>query len=292
MTAVAASLSRARLTSVGRSLFGVALLGLGLEHFIFLDFVTGRAQDWPSGVPGKMVWVYASGAMIALTGLTILVGRRGRSAALGVGLMVFVWGFLRHLPIVAADSLLGGSWTRAGKALAIFGGCFAIAATLPPLSGETNWRRYANANDLLVLLGRIGLGSFLVVAGMQHFKFTVFAASLIPAWFPGDALWWVRFAGVALIAGGLGLLVPRTAALAGLLSGLMIFSWFWIVHLPRTFLSVSDGIALFEALAVSGIALVIAGHERRPAPTARGAMTFPAQNLSASDETRNEALRP
>lgn len=43
------------------------------------------------------------------------------------------------------------------------------------------------------------------------------------------------------------------------MAGLMVFSWFWIVHVPRTFVSVSDGIAVFEALAVSGIGLVIAG---------------------------------
>jgi hypothetical protein len=50
-----------------------------------------------------------------------------------------------------------------------------------------------------------------------------------------------------------------SATLAGLLAGLMIFSWFWIVHLPRVRTSVSDGIALFEALMFSGIALVVAG---------------------------------
>jgi hypothetical protein len=40
----------------------------------------------------------------------------------------------------------------------------------------------------------------------------------------------------------------------------MVFSWFWIVHIPRTLFSVSDGIAVFEALAVSGLAFVLAGY--------------------------------
>jgi hypothetical protein len=73
---------------------------------------------------------------------------------------------------------------------------------------------------------------------------------------------------VALIAGGAGLVVPQTARLAALLSGIMVFSWFWIVHIPRTFTSVSDGIAVFEALAVSGLAFVLAAHRttRRDAP--------------------------
>ena len=94
---------------------------------------------------------------------------------------------------------------------------------------------------------------------MQHFKFLAFVATLIPVWFPGNAVLWSQFAGVALLVCGVGLLFSRTAALAGLLTGLMIFSWFWIVHLPRVTTSVSDGIAIFEALAFSGIALVVAG---------------------------------
>jgi uncharacterized membrane protein YphA (DoxX/SURF4 family) len=101
--------------------------------------------------------------------------------------------------------------------------------------------------------------------------FTAFVASLIPGWFPGNAVFWTYFAGVALIAGGIGLFIPLTARLAALLSGLMVFSWFWIVHIPRTLLSVSDGIAVFEALAVSGIAFVIAGYVGEAERSGRGA---------------------
>ena len=255
----------APLISVGRTFFALALLGLGAEHFIYGEFVTGRAPAWPDGLPGKLVWVYGSGVVIMLAGLAILVRRWGRPAALGVGVLIVTWALLRHLPIVAADSLLAGSWTRAGKALTIFGGSFAVAATLPPVVGATaqHWRRFVNPTDSFVRLGQYSLASFLILAGMQHFKFLEFVVTLMPGWIPGRASWWSQAAGVALIAGGLGLLFRRTAAVAGLLIGLMIFSWFWIVHLPRVHMSVSDGIALFEALAVSGIALVVAGARAR-----------------------------
>jgi hypothetical protein len=96
--------------------------------------------------------------------------------------------------------------------------------------------------------------------GIQHFLFTGFVASLIPGWFPGNAISWTYFAGVALIAGGIGQFNRHTAGLAALLSGWMVFSWFWIVHIPRTFVGVSDSIAVFEALAVSGVAFVLAGY--------------------------------
>jgi uncharacterized membrane protein len=260
------------LVAIGRAFFAIGLLGLGVEHFVFQEFVTGRAPAWPDGVPGKLLWVNGSGVLVILAGLVLVMRRWGREAMLGLALMVFVWALLRHLPIVAADALLAGSWTRAGKALTFIGGALAVAGTLPLIPGVTGGalRRHANATEPFVRLGGICLGCFLILAGMQHFKFTAFVASLIPTWFPGNATWWTWFAGVALIAGGVGLLVRRSAALAGLMTGLMLFSWFWIVHVPRTLTSVSDGIAVFEALAFSGIALIVAGALSPPnAVTAR-----------------------
>lgn len=240
------------LIPVGRLFFALALLGMGIEHFVFQDFVTGRAPSWPASLPGKTIWAYGSGAAIIAASLGLLARRKARPLVMLAGVLILLWALLRHIPVVASDSLFAGSWTRAGKALMLFGGAFAVAGTLPAERG-------GRLNDNYITLGRICLGVFLFITGVQHFIFTEFVASLIPEWFPGNAIWWTRFAGVALLAGGLGLLVPATAAPAGLLSGLMVFSWFWIVHIPRTFASVSDGIAVFEALAVSGIAFVIAG---------------------------------
>lgn len=250
------------LQSFGRTCFALALLGLGAEHFVFRSFVTGRAPEWPAAVPGKLIWVFASGALVIAAGLAILAKRYARPAALAVGLLVFFWALLRHLPIVAGDAILAGSWTRAGKALALFGGSFAVAATLPPVGGAGALARFANGTEGFVRLGRMALGIFLLDSGIQHFMYTPFVASLIPAWFPGDPVLWARLAGVALIAGGAGLMVRRTAELAALLSGLMVFSWVWIVHVPRLLTSVSDGIAVFEAPAMAGIAFVIAGYLR------------------------------
>lgn len=250
-----------RLIPFGRTLFALALIGLGVEHFALGDFVTGRAPAWPEWLPGQSVGAKVSGAATIAAAVAILVGRRARLAALLLGSLVFVWALLRHIPVVAGDSLLGPTWTGAGKALTLFGGAFAIAGTRPSeeLFEGTELGGFLNGSDGLIVLGRICLGTFLVITGIQHFMFTPFVASLIPTWFPGDAVFWTYFAGVALIAGGVGLFVPPTAWLAALLAGAMVFSWIWIVHLPRTLASVSDSIAIFEAPAVAGIAFVIAG---------------------------------
>ena len=246
------------LVAIGRTFFAIALLGLGVEHIDFQQFVVGRAPAWPEGVAVQQVWMTASGSLVILAGVSIVMRRWGRQVLLVLACVVFVWALLRHLPIVAGDALLGGSWTRLGKAVSFVGGSLAVAGTLSPVAaGMLN--RYANATTSFVRFGGICLGIFLFVSGMQHFKFTPFVITLIPSWFPGDHTRWAQFAGVALMAGGLGLLFRRTMVPAALLVGLMLFSWVWIVHLPRTFVSISDAIALFEAIAFSGIALLISG---------------------------------
>ena len=46
-------------------------------------------------------------------------------------------------------------------------------------------------------------------------------------------------------------------------TGVMVFAWVWIVHVPRVHVGVSDQIAVFEAPAIAGIALMIAGWRYR-----------------------------
>lgn len=250
-----------RLVSVGQTFFAIGLIGLGIDHFIFEQFVTGRAPPWPEAVPGRLVWAYSTGVVFVAVGIIVLTRKYGRVAAITAAALVFLWALLRHVAVVAGSAPLSAAWTQAGKALVLTGGTLSIAAMLPPVKRPRSplLAAIVNAEREFVVAGRLCLGLFLILTGVQHFLYTEFVASLIPGWFPGDAIRWTQAAGVALLAGGIGLLIPRTARLAALLSGLMVFSWFWIVHIPRALTSVSDGIAVFEALAFSGILLAIAG---------------------------------
>jgi uncharacterized membrane protein len=245
-----------RLISVGRVFFAVALVGLGAEHFIYQDFIVGRSPQWPEALPGKLIWAYATGTIFILIGLAVILDKKARPALLAASALILVWAFFRHIPVVISGPLLGGEWTGAGKALTFFGGTLAIASTFT----KENIPTVLNEQDHWFLVaGRLSLGTFMTISGIQHFMYLPFVASLIPSWFPGNPIFWSKLGGVALIAGGIGLFIPRTAQFAAALSGLMIFLWFWIIHVPRVTVSVSDNIAVFEALAVAGIALVLAG---------------------------------
>jgi uncharacterized membrane protein len=179
--------------------------------------------------------------------------------------MIFVWALLRHLPVAAADQFMGGAWTNMGKALVMVGGLCAVAASLPEENGSRSGKlsAFVNSTAGFIYLGRFCLGCFMIQSGIQHFKFIEFVATLVPGWIPG-AFFWSYFAGVALIAGGAGLLFPPTARLAAALSGLMIFLWVVMLHIPRAVAAPADQLrnewtAVFEALAFSGLAFILAG---------------------------------
>lgn len=249
------------LIPAGRILFAVSMAGLGLEHFYFQEFVTGRAPPWPESLPGGLVWAYLTGIVIVATGGMILFGKRGRHAAIVLGALIFFWAVLRHIPVVIASDVFSPDWTRAVKALAFFGGALAVAATFPK---ENSASRSALSKLLVrdaafILTGTICLAVFMINNGIQHFIYMEFVASLIPSWFPGDPVFWTCFSAIALFAGALGMLYRPTAYAAALLTGIMVFAWVWIVHVPRTLASVSDNIAVFEAPAIAGIAFVLAG---------------------------------
>jgi len=236
------------LARLGRVFFGISLIAFGVQQFLWGDFVAGRAPAFPAMWPGRVAWACVSGAVLVLCGAAIVAGRWLRAAGLTVAGLIFVWAFLRNIPVALADRIYGGAWTALGKGLALTGGGLAVAG-LP----RRPWLHVA----------RVFLGAFLISSGIQHFLFVPFVATLVPAWV-GAARFWTYFAGVALIAGGLGLIVPWTARLAGSLSGLMIFLWFVMLHVPRALAAAdaasrrNEWTAVFEALAMSGIALVLA----------------------------------
>jgi uncharacterized membrane protein len=255
-----------KLVVVGRSFFGLALIAFGCQHFIYGDFIPGRAPAWPVSVPGQLVWAYCSGALLVLSGAAIVAGKKARAAAILSGVMIFIWALLRHIPEVAADPH-GIVLTNTGKALALFGGAFAVAGSLSEGTGnDGGFMRIINSQAGFIYLGRICLAAFLILCGFQHFIYAEFVVMLVPAWIPGH-LFWTYFSGVALIAGGLGLLLPQTVSAAAALSGLMIFLWVLLLHIPRAIAAApaqsrNEWIAVFEALAISGFALVLAGRIR------------------------------
>ena len=239
------------ITSVARSCFAMAMVAFGIQHLAYGEFVTRVVPKLPAGIPWHSFWAYGTGIALIAAGLAIFFRKQARLASLLLGSLILLSFLVFYLPLVLASPPLSGLWTNAGKALALSGGAFLVAETV----------RGTNTGSLrLILLGRFFLSAFLILAGVQHFLFASFVANLVPRWIPGH-LFWTYFAGVALIAGGVGMLIPKVRRLAALLSGIMIFLWVMLLHIPRALAAPRDSnetTAVFEALAISGTAFLVA----------------------------------
>jgi uncharacterized membrane protein len=114
-------------------------------------------------------------------------------------------------------------------------------------------------------LGPLFLALFLILGGIQHFVYLDFVTKLVPSWIPGPRLW-VYFTGLALIAGGVGILVPKTSRLAATMTGIMILLWVLLLHIPRALAdphAAGEISGVFEALALSGVAFILDGCRNR-----------------------------
>ena len=152
-----------------------------------------------------------------------------------------------------------GDWENASKELAFAGGAFAIAGCFAGMDKNAVFKFVAK----LVPAGAFLFAITIVDFGILHFMFAKQASVLIPSWIPAH-MFWMYFAGVALLGSGIAIILKIKTALAAALLGLMIFIWFVILHIPRVVVAApadrGDEItSAFLALAYSGIALVIAG---------------------------------
>jgi uncharacterized membrane protein len=255
------------LMAFGRNCLAIAMVAFGVQHLVYADFVTRLVPGLPAWIPWHPFWACLAGAALIAAGLAILLRWKARVVALWLGAAILLSVGLLYLPLLAANLRNGGLWTNVGKALTLAGGAFIAAGTLPGATAATPRSKRSAATvwlERFIPAGRYFLSFFLILCGVEHFIYTQFVVTLVPSWIPG-ALFWTDFAGGALIAGGLGIIIPRTARLAAALTGLMVFLWLLLLHIPRAVADLhnsNETTAVFEALAVSGIAFMLAASGR------------------------------
>ena len=250
-----------KLATFGRYFFGAGLIGSGLQQLATGEFVRLMSKLSPS-VPWHSFWAYAVGVLLVVLGGAILLGRKASAAAAVFAVLTLALFLVQKVAEIASNPGAGFMWTNPAKVLALCGGAILLART--PIGDEAalGWARRLRP------LGPVLLAVFLTICGIQHFVYADFVTTLVPAWMPG-LRFWTYFTGTALIAGGLGILIPRTRVLAATLSGLMVFLWVWMVHIPRAveLRNASEVSGIFEALALSGVALLVASLRPEPATT-------------------------
>lgn len=245
-----------KLIRPGQIIFATGIIALGCLQFFAKDFIVGRppAVQWANTIPGKQAWAFISGILLVIGGVFIILKRNASTAAFFIGILIFIFSFLcRHLPnLFSVPSAEAVIWQiNAYKTLALCGGSFIIAASFH--------RQYT---ALQLTLSCVLLALFFIISGFAHFKFDDFIINdFIPAYIPLHPFW-TYFCGIALIAGGVGILVKQTRKWAAALTGLMILLWFFLLHIPRASHAPNDyseWMGVCESFTFSGILFTLAG---------------------------------
>jgi uncharacterized membrane protein len=244
--------------AVGRAFFALAVLGSGLMQVANAEFVR-LVPPLPAALPRHGLWATLVGLALVAVGVAMLFRRTAGAGAATLALLLIASFVLQRVPEIAADPWTGFRWTNPLKVLALVGGALLLARVVGPgtVGRSAAFARAVAERWLPPLL----LGLFLAVAGLQHYWYRDFVDTLVPAWIPPGARFWTLATGVFLFAGGVGLIVPRLRRLAATCAGVMIFLWVVLLHVPRAW-SYRSGFELagvFEALAMSGIAFMLAG---------------------------------
>jgi uncharacterized membrane protein len=135
--AVAASASGRELAPCNRLFifFGMLSLALtvtvfGVEHFMYARFVADLVPNW---IPAHLFWTYFCGAALVAAGAGMILRIRARLAAGLLGVMIFVWLIVLHIPRGLASHYAdgGNEWTSVFEALAFSGIAFIVACLFP-----------------------------------------------------------------------------------------------------------------------------------------------------------------
>lgn len=247
------------LNRIWRAFFAIGLIGIAVQQFIFSDFrPVILPPAYPSWLAPRMAWAWVVSLLLIITCIMILLEMRARQASLLMGTLLLLILITLQFPGTPYPRHIG-SWTNAFKELTLAGGLFIVAGSIPESRNTSDFMRLLAR---LIPAGKCFFAITLILFGSMHFVYPDFCASLVPNWMPWH-YFWMYFGAVCLILGGFGILIAPVRRTAALLTGIMLFIWVFILHLPRALAAPpTDGgnewTSVFEAFAFSGMAFLIA----------------------------------
>ncbi|TDX02330.1 hypothetical protein [Dinghuibacter silviterrae] len=115
----------------GPAMLGVFLVVCGIEHFVYLPFVNTLVPSW---LPWHSFWTIFAAIALLGSGLALIFRIQVRLVAALLGIMIFLWVFMIHIPRAFAypDLLEGNEITSVFEALAYSAVAGALAVTASP----------------------------------------------------------------------------------------------------------------------------------------------------------------
>lgn len=233
-----------------------SILALAILHVIFGETLTRWLPLWSGSPGGRRYWARLLGLALAAGAVWLLVKPAARRPKLLLAALLALPVLGLHLPRALASGELGGAWLGVFKWATL-----AVAPLLLAVQAQAeDQERMDPALSAAVRAAPWLFAAFMMLSAILHVRQDEFVAQLMQPWMPWR-MFWTYFAAVALAAGAVGLILRRTRRPAALMTSLMIFMWFWLVHLPRMLidpLGPNGWSELAESLAFSAMALHLA----------------------------------
>ena len=110
----------------GRLLFALALIVFGIQHFLYVRFLSTLV---PHYLPGHHLWVIGTGFALIAAGLAIATTIEDKNAAWGLFLLFFGWLAMLHAPRILHAIHNGDEWSSGFVVLAFSGTSLLLAAS-------------------------------------------------------------------------------------------------------------------------------------------------------------------
>jgi uncharacterized membrane protein len=216
-------------------LFGIAVVALGVEHFVCagmaLQFFPThfRAMVIPviPWIPAHPWLAFAVGAALVLAGASILFDVRARAGALLTAGILLAAGVFLQIPRML---LVPRDWALRGEVFEIL----ALAAAALMVAGTSRRAEVAArlSDAVLADMGRVIFGVAAVVFGVDHFLALDLIASLVPAWLPAHVAV-ASLTGATMVIAGACFITKRLVGPAAFALGVMFLLFVLTLHLPR-----------------------------------------------------------
>jgi uncharacterized membrane protein len=238
-----------RLAKIGRLLYCIGIIAVGIHQVIMKDFRPEILPPFPAWAHAHAIFPILTGIALVAAGISIAgFGSKSTCNYLGVFFLALI--ITCQLPYILffspdkASHLV--SWFAGGEELAYCGGAFVMAGSF---SGKP------------LAIGRIFFSLLIIMFGSSHFVFPDSVSEMVPK-ILGAPLFWTYFVGAALIATGIAIIFRIWIRLAAFLLATMLFLFFLFFHVPDAIKNPSDGhgneiVRAIVALMFCGIALVI-----------------------------------
>jgi uncharacterized membrane protein YphA (DoxX/SURF4 family) len=104
----------------------ITMISFGIDHLLYTKGISVLVPAW---IPDPMFWTYFAGIALIGSGVTIILRIKLKLSALLLGLMIFIWLLILHIPRAIADpySLQGNEISSVLEAFGFSGIAYLIA---------------------------------------------------------------------------------------------------------------------------------------------------------------------